>query len=470
MSSPHRILVDDTDTDLIQYTGPWFASTTTQFNALDNNGTPFMGTLHGTTSNASFSFTFNGTSVAFDGTFNETQPSPGSSLAPPPSVQCTVLLSNTVSTTAFNPHIGNNLEFCNQLGPLIDGQHTIIVNVAFPQTDDPSLTPQTFWFDNIVYEASPSSSLSNSRVLITSPDPRMHFSDGWTPGFIAGSPQDTVGNKTNIKNSSFTMDFYATTASYTVDSGPPTIFDIPSSHPVESKLNVVEPNVFLFQTPINKNGPHTLTVVYNGNMEFNSTPLSLNYIVVNNRTSTTTIPNTSSVTSPSFSNTRVKTGAIVGGTLGSVLTIALFTTFLFILLQRRRKRSEGNNAIDESLYCYPPPVNPFIVSREDIVATAGKTNTASTPSSSSRNPPQSSKTRTRHALNAPMTSSDRVRAPRSVAPANTQGILPSSIISQGTPQVRTSTIVRREEDSGIRISQGPNGAEITLLPPEYTLS
>lgn len=60
MSEPPIIVVDDADTNLIEYTGPWFVESTTGFDALGHSGTPFGGTLHGTSSNASLSFTFNG--------------------------------------------------------------------------------------------------------------------------------------------------------------------------------------------------------------------------------------------------------------------------------------------------------------------------------------------------------------------------------------------------------------------------
>lgn len=143
--------------------------------------------------------------MAFYGTFNESESSPSS--GPVPSVQCVVLVSNIVATTGFISGGGNNVNFCDFQSPLADGQHTVIVNVIYPQTNSPSITPQTFWFDSIEYEASPLSSLNNAMIIIAPPDPRMQFSPEWTPALFELFPPEFIGNKTNTKNSTLTMNF-----------------------------------------------------------------------------------------------------------------------------------------------------------------------------------------------------------------------------------------------------------------------
>lgn len=57
-TEPRWIVVDDVD-PRIQYTGPWFPDQGSQ-DAVGTWGPPFRSTLHGTTSNASFSFAFHG--------------------------------------------------------------------------------------------------------------------------------------------------------------------------------------------------------------------------------------------------------------------------------------------------------------------------------------------------------------------------------------------------------------------------
>ena len=52
------VIVDDTDAGL-SYIGPWFQSQGTQ-NGLGSYGPPLLGSLHGTNSDASFSYSFYG--------------------------------------------------------------------------------------------------------------------------------------------------------------------------------------------------------------------------------------------------------------------------------------------------------------------------------------------------------------------------------------------------------------------------
>ena len=52
------VVVDDTDPD-ITYSGQWFLDQGTQ-NGLGNFGPPYLSTLHGTSSDSSFSYSFHG--------------------------------------------------------------------------------------------------------------------------------------------------------------------------------------------------------------------------------------------------------------------------------------------------------------------------------------------------------------------------------------------------------------------------
>jgi hypothetical protein len=56
---PRYIIVDDVD-PTIQYTGSWPLSDQGSQNSVGNFGPAYNSTLHGTTTNASFSFEFSG--------------------------------------------------------------------------------------------------------------------------------------------------------------------------------------------------------------------------------------------------------------------------------------------------------------------------------------------------------------------------------------------------------------------------
>lgn len=278
--------------------------------------------------------------------------------------------------------------------------------------------------------------------------------------------------------------------------------------------NSVDFNILLFQTPTYENGPHTLTVVYNGDAEDNSTPLSLDYVVIQNgssisanlniSSSSSVLPTASqsvSVISPILPNTRRRIGPIVGGALGGITFIVIVASLMFFLLHWRRKkgaRSSDDYSIDETLDDVPPPVNPFMVSREDIVnskelglqSTVAETELSATPTAVGA-PPETRKTRIRHAHNPSVVSTDlgedyafatrpfsneaRALRPKNSASSPTSlPLAPNSTpemasLSNSQPVSRASRVVVRDEDSGIRLSR-QNGGEVVLLPPEYTLS
>ena len=54
--------MDDVDSQ-IQYTGPWFPDQGSQ-DSVGNFGPPYLSTMHGTKSNASLSFAFQGVSFS----------------------------------------------------------------------------------------------------------------------------------------------------------------------------------------------------------------------------------------------------------------------------------------------------------------------------------------------------------------------------------------------------------------------
>ena len=84
---------------------------------------------------------------------------------------------------------------------------------------------------------------------------------------------------------------------------------------------------------------HTLKVVYEGN---NSTPLTLDYLIIQNGTSsstTTSLPTSTgnTVSATSTPNGSIPVGPIVGGVIGG-LALVVFAILGFFLLRRRQKR------------------------------------------------------------------------------------------------------------------------------------
>ena len=107
-------------------------------------------------------------------------------------------------------------------------------------------------------------------------------------------------------------------------------------------------NQKFFETAQLTAGPHTLKAVFEGN---NSTPLTLDYLIVQNGTLSTTTasvsslatsstPASGSVVSGTSGTVRSATpvGAVVGGVIGGV-ALTVFFIFGFLFLHRRHKRA-----------------------------------------------------------------------------------------------------------------------------------
>ncbi|KAF8805440.1 hypothetical protein BYT27DRAFT_7085298 [Phlegmacium glaucopus] len=351
---PRVINVDDVDSK-IQYTGPWFLDEGSQ-NSLGHNGPPYLGTLHGTNSSASLSFAFNGTLFRVHGTINIRNDSG----VVDPTWQC--FIDNiSINPIPPSPDPQNNWIFCEE-DTLLDGPHIITVNVTV-------LKSQTFWIDKIQYLPSPSVPLDQAAIVVDSGDPQLQYGQGWQVWYYA--------NTTTVTGSTFTYNFIGVSLSwygplipgfpvgsssvtYSIDGQTPTSFLLQGVSADTPTTN----NQKFFETAQYPAGPHTLKVVYEG---INSTPLTLDYLIVQNGTlpSTTTSVSshatsstTGSVTSStattgngtvigtSSASTPVKgspTGAIVGGVIGGLALIVL-TILGFLLLRQRQKRATQEQA------------------------------------------------------------------------------------------------------------------------------
>jgi len=346
-SGSRWVVVDDTGPG-ITYTGPWFPDQGSQ-NSLGNFGPPYLSTLHGTDSDASFSYSFNGTRVMIVGT-NMFQDLSG---VTNPSWQC--IVDGNISLPSSNVTVPENmLPLCDSGdGGLSDGPHVITVNVTVSNQ-------QTFWFDYIQYFPSFSVSLAEVSLAIYTDDSQLHYGTGWSPLF--------PGNMTCQTGSTFSFEFNGTSliwlgfylnnlpsaeATYAVDGQSPTTFNLNS---VDAETGAEYCQVF-FQTAQLPPGPHNLDVVYQGNSA--TTPLTLSLLFVqNNSPSSSSLPTpaSSSASSPSqpassslsgmsasgtpnnTPNGSRNVGAIVGGVIGGV-GLLIFAILAILFLRQRKNRS-----------------------------------------------------------------------------------------------------------------------------------
>ncbi|KDR73700.1 hypothetical protein GALMADRAFT_228152 [Galerina marginata CBS 339.88] len=392
---PRWIVVDDTDPG-IHYTGSWFQDQGSQ-NGLGNFGVPFRSTLHGTTSDASFSYGFQGTRALITGTM---QYSNTSGAVTNPSWEC--LIDNKSVPVQAVSIAENRLLFCEQDG-LSDGPHTIAVNAHVSDQ-------RTFWFDYIQYLPSASVPLDQATLSIDVPDPAMQFGTGWST-FSPGYKTSTAGSTFSFDFSGVSLTWFgfydrslptaATTATYAIDGQAPIHFALDGTPAIGTG---VQYNQIFFQTAQLTPGHHTVEVVYQGNAQ--TAPLTVSVVYVQNGTSTGTLtppagaPATSSSgpsasvasinssnptspssglgsptlfpspspTTPAIDTTAApdkassnSTGPVVGGILGGV-ALLLFAIFGYIFL-RRKKQSKSKSRINLAEDFYPPhmeSVSPFI--------------------------------------------------------------------------------------------------------------
>ncbi|KAF8816837.1 hypothetical protein BYT27DRAFT_7076418 [Phlegmacium glaucopus] len=323
---PRFINVDDVDSE-IQYTGPWFPDEGSQ-DSLGHNGPTYRSTLHGTKSDASLSFAFNGTQFRVVGSINIRNDSG----VVDPTWQCFIDDIN-IDPIPPSPDPENNWIFCEQ-DTLLDGPHTITVNVTV-------LKNQTFWIDKIQYVPSPNVSLDQAVIVVDNSDPQLQYGPGWRVWYYA--------NITTMTGSTFTFNFIGVSlgwygplipdfplvsspATYSIDGQIPISFlltGVPASTPAAN-------NHKFFETTQLTPGPHTLEVVYEGT---DSTPLTLDYLLIQNGT----LPSTTTSVSSHANSASAPVGAIAGGVIGGLALIVL-VILGFLLLRRHQKRAAQSKA------------------------------------------------------------------------------------------------------------------------------
>ncbi|GLB40813.1 hypothetical protein LshimejAT787_0900280 [Lyophyllum shimeji] len=323
MGTPRRVIIDDTDSR-ISYSGQgWFQDQGSQDGA-GNFGPTYKRTSHGTNSDGSLSFTFEGTSISVWGTTNLAQLDNGTHWDP--AWECFVDNVSIGSAKPF-PFAENNWLLCNQ-DVLNDGQHQLTVKVTS--------TGHTFWLDYLTFTPSPKVSAGGTANMTTVKGSQAKFDFvgksvtwvGFVPTELAHAPAS---------------------GSFTIDGGSPISFKL-NGLPADATTTVY--NQAFFTTPDLTPGPHTLRVTYNG-ADGPATPLTVDYLFVTNTSIPTpasagstaapqgasAFPNgTSGLPSGSSDTLSSKTpvGAIVGGVIGGLAVVGLV---LLLFLWRRRQRA-----------------------------------------------------------------------------------------------------------------------------------
>ncbi|KAJ3554356.1 hypothetical protein NP233_g12439 [Leucocoprinus birnbaumii] len=288
MAPGRWVVVDDTDVqEGITYNGNWFRDVGSQ-DGVGNFGPPYLGTLHGITTNGSLSFPFSGTAVDVFGTNNETN----FNTDPDPTWECFI---DDISISRYPPSqlVENNWKFCGTSG-LPDGNHTLKVNV---QVKSPS---QTFWFDKIRYIPSPSLSLENRTILVDSSDPAVQYDAQWS---ALGDNANMTTKSSSIATVNFvgvSVSWYAyiptelphngTRASWSIDGGQDNTFTLKGLRAGAGVSTVF--NQQYFTTPDLPAGSHTLEVKFLGSEQ--TTPLCIDYLYIKNGSFPTLTDTTSS--------------------------------------------------------------------------------------------------------------------------------------------------------------------------------
>ncbi|KAK7028419.1 hypothetical protein R3P38DRAFT_2622682 [Favolaschia claudopus] len=517
-ASIHRIVVDDTDAQINYDPNQWFPSDINQLNPLGNLGPVWNNTIQRTSvDGATFTFPFNGTAIDVLGTIQVTTLPDGTT---DPSWVC--LVDEIQITNGTNPKFQfpeNNWILCQQ-ETLLPGAHKLTVHVRSKG--------QPFYLDSIIYTPMPEVNTDGAVLEYLAGDPAIKYGKGWQFYTVENTQNitQTKGSQVefDFRGTTFLLTGYipqelphnATTATYTLDSSPPSTLT----------LSGLPPNgtTTLFNMPIlSLSGlapqDHKLIMTYQG--DTSHTPLVVKNFYAANFTPPAVDPPVSksssgagpgstgqdnSATSHSSSS---PAGAIAGGVVGGVVVLAILA-FLFFWLRRRKRRNQEDT---------PAPArgtaDPFGIETAEVGgagggaarsvatgATYGGTGTSAGaatgaaavafPHGSSPSPPSSSSgAAAPHPPLTPLRAVNPTSHSHSDSGSNshtspTQSSSPSDLAAATTlqPQRRTKAqeaglagpqrrvVVQRHQDSGVRYNSTPSllvgETEVVDLPPDYS--
>ncbi|KAG6920217.1 hypothetical protein DXG01_004986 [Tephrocybe rancida] len=332
MSVARKVVVDDSDSHL-RYTGGWIQEQPGSYDHYGNFGPTYLSTTHSTSSGGVLTFPFNGTSIEVYGT---------TAVSGKPTWDCYVDGTKfDHKDVFFAPE--NNWLLCEVIVP--DGQHELTVNVTS--------TNATFAFDWLRYTPSPTVSLANEVVQISHTDAALNYSStGWSE--LGGRAS------TNVAGSQMQFTFIGKSISwvgyipvelgkapangtYAVDGGPPIPYRLSGLD--SSATSSVYYQTF-FTTQDLSQGPHTILVTHNGNS--NQTPLTLEYLLVTNSSSTSsqTITPTPKPTVATATGSSTPIGAIVGVVVGVIVLVTTITAFFLLCKRKRSHQRDGPRPYD----------------------------------------------------------------------------------------------------------------------------
>ncbi|KAF5345414.1 hypothetical protein D9756_010994 [Leucocoprinus leucothites] len=329
------VVIDDADPGL-DYSGTWFLDSTGSHDNLGSYGPPYLETLHGTRTDGSVSFQFQGTAVQVWGTTDVVNRDAN----PHPDLQCFV---DGISIGAEPPSqfAENGLRLCIA-SDLPDGSHTLQVQAKVQSSS------RTFWLDQIYYIPSPTLPLDNKTIAFENFDPAIQFDAQWR------SRDAETANMTNVQGSVAQVTFVeyahnASQGSWSMDGGEENMFLL-KGLPTDSDRSMY--NQKYFTTPDFPAGSHSLTVTFHGSNQ--TTPLCLEYLYVKNGS----FPGTPSTSTPGAANTGTSNsdngeasggapvGAIVGGAIGGFAFLLCLAAAL-LLFRCRRQNLKDKILVDE---------------------------------------------------------------------------------------------------------------------------
>ncbi|KAF9485593.1 hypothetical protein BDN70DRAFT_871263 [Pholiota conissans] len=267
--SSRWVAVDDTSSS-IKYSGPWTLDSGQNWQG-GNFGAPYLNSLHNLKGGqGSFSYTFDGSQGAVFGT-NNIKTTDG---VQDPSWTCEVDGTTLPLPSSF-AYMENNWILCtwSNIGA---GKHTLTVTVTS--------SSQAFLFDKFQYIPSSTADVTNADLLLDQNDAALQYGSGW-------QNLGTIAKMAPAGGAVVTLPFYgtgirwfgtaptemphgATTATYTIDGGSATTFDVPGV------VNSVTTQYFqlIFEKDSLPLGHHTLQVTSQGTSSL--TPLVLANIVI----------------------------------------------------------------------------------------------------------------------------------------------------------------------------------------------